>query len=85
MSAEPEDGAGEIRIEDSWLVRDVNEHTCGTAKGGHYGLHEPGCGTVPEVNLATLPGWDALCAAIAMGALEQAALEMLAAARGDAS
>lgn len=55
-----ERSSGEVRIEGTWLVRDVGKHTCGTAMGGHYGAHEPGCGTVPEVNLATLPGWDAV-------------------------
>lgn len=49
-----------LRIEGTWLVREVNEHTCGTAKGGHYGAHEPGCGLVPVLDLSTLPGFDML-------------------------
>lgn len=37
----------EYRIDGEWLVEVVNEHTCGTARGGYYGAHEPGCGMVP--------------------------------------
>lgn len=48
---------GRLRIEDGWLVREANHHTCGTGPDGYYGAHEPGCGLVPEVHLSTLPGW----------------------------
>lgn len=37
----------EYAIDSGWLVEVVNEHTCGTAAGGYYGAHEPGCGLVP--------------------------------------
>lgn len=39
--------AEEYGIENGWLVEYVDYHTCGTAPGGHFGLHEPGCGTEP--------------------------------------
>ena len=26
---------------------EVGTHTCGTGPGGHYGVHEPGCGAEP--------------------------------------
>lgn len=52
---QPEEGA--LRIEEHWLVREVNEHTCGTGPNGYYGAHEPGCGLVPELDLSALPGW----------------------------
>lgn len=48
---------GRLRIENGWLVEDVGEHTCGTGHDGHYGHHEPGCGTVPVTRLDDLPGW----------------------------
>lgn len=51
-------------IEGTWLVEVVNEHTCGTSEGGYYGLHEPGCGTIPLENLENLPGWESLVAHI---------------------
>lgn len=61
-----------LRIEGTWLVREVDEHTCGTGPGGHYGLHEPGCGLIPEVDLSTLPGWAALVRAERAAALREA-------------
>lgn len=50
-------GHGPERIDGHWLVEDVKEHTCGA--GDEYG-HEPGCGTIPLVDLRGLPGWDTL-------------------------
>ena len=47
-----------MRIEGTWLVEVVDEHTCGAGPGSGTGMHEPGCGLVPVVDLATLPGWD---------------------------
>lgn len=44
------------RIENGWLVREVDYHTCGA--GDEHG-HEPGCGLLPELHLAALPGWPA--------------------------
>lgn len=46
-----------LRIESDWLVQEVDEHTCGTDRGGHYGAHEPGCGLEPVLDLSVLPGW----------------------------
>lgn len=46
-----------MRVEGDWLVQEVDEHTCGTGPGGHYGAHEPGCGLVPVLDLSQLPGW----------------------------
>jgi len=43
-----------LRIENGWLVREVDYHTCGA--GDEHG-HEPGCGLLPELHLANLPGW----------------------------
>lgn len=48
---------GRLRIENGWLVEEVDEHTCGAGRDGHYGLHEPGCGMVPVTRLDDLPGW----------------------------
>ena len=50
--------ADAMRIEGTWLVEVVDEHTCGAGPGSGTGMHEPGCGLVPVVDLATLPGWD---------------------------
>lgn len=36
------------------LAERVNEHTCGTGPGGHYGAHEPGCGLEPVGRLGAL-------------------------------
>lgn len=47
----------EFRIENGWLVRDVNEHTCGGSGTEWPYAHEPGCGTIPELRLDNLPGW----------------------------
>ena len=47
----------ELRIESGWLVRDVNEHTCGGSGTEWPYAHEPGCGTIPELRLDDLPGW----------------------------
>lgn len=47
--------AGKIGIENGWLVEYVDGHTCGTGENGYYGQHEPGCGTVPIVDLWN--GW----------------------------
>lgn len=47
----------EFRIENGWLVRDVNEHTCGGSSTEWPYAHEPGCGTIPELRLDNLPGW----------------------------
>lgn len=44
-----------LRIENGWLVREVSEHTCGAGDSMHG--HEPGCGLIPELHLAALPGW----------------------------
>lgn len=44
----------EYAIENGWLVEVVNEHTCGTGPGGHYGAHEPGCGMVPVARVEDL-------------------------------
>lgn len=46
-----------LRIDGTWLVEDVSTHTCGA--GDVYG-HEPGCGSIPVTNLATLDGFDQL-------------------------
>lgn len=43
------------RIEGTWLALEVNVCTCDP----HYGAHQPHCGLEPEVDLSTLPGWDA--------------------------
>jgi hypothetical protein len=47
----------ELRIDGHWLVEEVQHHTCGA--GDVYG-HEPGCGLIPVVDLATLPGYAEL-------------------------
>lgn len=44
--------SGELVIENGWLVEVVDQHTCGTGEGGHYGAHEPGCGRVPVFDIA---------------------------------
>lgn len=44
---------GMLRIEDHWLVRDVDHCTCSP----HYGAHERHCGSETEVDLSILPGW----------------------------
>lgn len=62
-----------LRIEGTWLVQEVGRHTCGAGPGGHYGLHEPGCGLIPEVDLSTLPGWDDLVRTERAAALREAA------------
>ena len=46
-------------VEGHWLVERHDHHTCGVGFG-YYGLHEPGCGTVPLVDLRGLPGWNSL-------------------------
>jgi hypothetical protein len=46
--------AGNVSVHGDWLVLAVNEHTCGTSSGGYYGMHEPGCGTVPLARIADL-------------------------------
>ncbi|QAY70015.1 hypothetical protein [Xylanimonas protaetiae] len=61
----------EMSIEGTWLVEAVDGCTCGVGPHGYYGAHEPGCGSVPLVNLATLAGWtDLLAGAEARGARE---------------
>lgn len=45
--------AGKIGIENGWLFVVVDRHTCGTGEGGHYGAHEPGCGTEAIMDLWT--------------------------------
>lgn len=57
LLASPVQSEERLRIEDHWLAREVGYHTCGTAVGGYYGAHEPGCGLEPELDLSTLPGW----------------------------
>jgi hypothetical protein len=47
--------AGKVGIENGWLVEYVSKHTCGTGPNGYYGAHEPGCGTVPLMDL--WKGW----------------------------
>lgn len=42
--------------EGTWISEDVGEHTCGTAKDGHYGAHQPGCGLEPLVEAARPEG-----------------------------
>lgn len=49
-----------LEIEGDWLVEVVDEHTCGTGPNGHYGLHEPGCGTVPVAQLNRPEGAQAV-------------------------
>lgn len=56
------------RIDSGWLVEEVDEHTCG---GPVNGMHEPGCGLVPLVDLSTLPGWDVLKAKVKAEALRE--------------
>lgn len=47
-------GAPAYAVESGWLVEVVNEHTCGTARDGHFGAHEPGCGLVPVATVEDL-------------------------------
>lgn len=49
------------RLDGTWLVEDVQEHTCGAGPGSGAG-HEPGCGTIPLLDLRGLNGWDTLVA-----------------------
>lgn len=52
-----------LAIDSGWLVEEVDEHTCGTGRDGHYGAHEPGCGLVPVMTVAALVGlFDTLTA-----------------------
>lgn len=44
----------EYVIENGWLCEVANEHTCGTAKDGYYGAHEPGCGLIPIADITPL-------------------------------
>lgn len=61
----PEPTTGDVKaccdfaeaIDGRWLVEVHDHHTCGTGEGGHYGAHEPGCGTVPLLDLRGLEGW----------------------------
>ncbi|UFU03463.1 hypothetical protein LQF12_02295 [Ruania suaedae] len=46
-----------LGVEGDWLVRYVNKHTCGTGPDGHYGHHEPGCGSIPVMSLDEIQGW----------------------------
>lgn len=55
-TVDPERRLVEIRIDGTWLVEDVGTHTCG-GDGIH---HEPGCGSIPVTNLATLDGYAEL-------------------------
>lgn len=48
-------------IANGWLCEAVNAHTCGTARGGYYGAHEPGCGLMPVARV------DALLAEVEAG------------------
>ncbi len=48
-----------LSIDGTWLVERWDEHTCGAGPGSGAG-HEPGCGTVPLVDLSTLPGWSSV-------------------------
>lgn len=41
-------------VTNGWLFEYVDEHTCGTARDGHYGAHEPGCGQVPIARVEDL-------------------------------
>lgn len=52
--SENEQAAVEYAVDSGWLVEVVNEHTCGTAAGGYYGAHEPGCGMVPVARIDDL-------------------------------
>ena len=38
------DFIGRLHVISDHLVEEVGHHTCGTGEGGHYGMHEPGCG-----------------------------------------
>lgn len=44
----------EYAIENGWLIEVTGEHTCGTGPDGHYGVHEPGCGTTPLISIEEL-------------------------------
>lgn len=46
--------SNQYAVENGWLVELVNEHTCGTAAGGYYGAHEPGCGMIPLARVEDL-------------------------------
>lgn len=47
-------GKKSLRVEDTWLVEDEGRCTCAADRGEP---HEPICGLIPLVDLATLPGW----------------------------
>jgi hypothetical protein len=51
------EGPARLRIENGWLVREVDEHTCNGGVAASSGAHEPNCGLIPELDLSTLPGW----------------------------
>lgn len=44
-----------FQIVNGWLAQHVGHHTCGTAQGGHFGAHEPGCGWEPICKVSELP------------------------------
>lgn len=46
--------AGKLTIESGWLVEVHDEHTCAGGTPESNGMHEPGCGLVPLINLAAL-------------------------------
>lgn len=55
--------AARLTITNGWLVEEVEEHTCGTGRDGHYGHHEPGCGEIPVMEVVELVAlFDALTA-----------------------
>jgi hypothetical protein len=57
VTPEPTDPAPKtFSLDGTWLVQDAGEHTC----GGEFGWHERGCGFEPIMDLAALPGYDAL-------------------------
>ena len=74
----------ELRIESGWLVRDVNEHTCGSSSGTEWPYaHEPGCGTIPELRLDNLPCWPGVEAERLRAALTDLIDEWEDTGRGD--
>lgn len=50
---------GVVRIEGHWLVETHTHCTCG-GSGILSPAHQPGCGTVPLIDLRGLDGWDGL-------------------------
>ena len=55
-----DDSDGPLRIDGTWLVREVEGCNCNGGDAASSGAHEPHCGLQPELNLATLDGFNQL-------------------------